>query len=86
MNLPRIAKALEPRPIPEHKMWFNPLAPVAVDEPEQPAKAKPAASVWQTEPAALTPKVVEQPGRSVSEVLTVTNEQVTLAVEERNIL
>ena len=85
-NLPKIAKALEPRPIPEHKMWFNPLAPVGVSQPEQPAVAKPAGSVWQTEPAALTPKAVEQPGRSVSEVLTVTNEQVTLAVEERNIL
>lgn len=31
MSLPKIANALEPRAIPEHKMWFNPLAP----EPEE---------------------------------------------------
>jgi len=27
MSLPKIAEALKPRPIAEHKMWFNPLAP-----------------------------------------------------------
>ena len=29
MNLPKIAEAVQQRAIPEHKMWFNPLAPVA---------------------------------------------------------
>ena len=86
MDLPKIARALEPRPIPEHKMWFNPLAPVGLDEPEQTAAAKPAASVWQAEPAALTPKPVQQPRRSVPEVSAVAEEKVTLAVEERNVL
>ncbi len=37
MSLPKIANALEPRAIPEHKMWFNPLAP----EPEEPAREEP---------------------------------------------
>ena len=38
MSLPKIANALEPRAIPEHKMWFNPLAPA----PEEAANAAPA--------------------------------------------
>lgn len=37
MSLPKIANALEPRVIPESKMWFNPLAP----EPEEPCGASP---------------------------------------------
>ena len=47
MSLPKIAEALMPRPIPDHKMWFNPLAPVTPSstpepEPETPkAEAKP---------------------------------------------
>ena len=86
MNLPKIAKALEPRIIPEHKMWFNPLAPAETDGPEEPTEAQPAASVWQTEPAALTPKPTEQAGRSVPEIIAVQNEPIALAVEERNIL
>ncbi len=35
MSLPKIANALEPRVIPGHKMWFNPLAPEPEEE-EQP--------------------------------------------------
>ena len=34
MSLPKIANALEPRVIPEHKMWFNPLAPEQEEEAE----------------------------------------------------
>ena len=34
MSLPKIANALEPRAIPEHKMWFNPLAPEPEEESE----------------------------------------------------
>ena len=37
MSLPKIANALEPRVIPEHKMWFNPLAPEPEEE-EQPVE------------------------------------------------
>ena len=36
MSLPKIANALEPRVIPEHKMWFNPLAPEPEDEEATP--------------------------------------------------
>ena len=67
MSLPKIAKALEPRPIPEHKMWFNPLAPVSDGEPAEPNHVKPAASVWQTAPAVLTPLVnTPRPAPAVS--------------------
>ena len=57
MSLPKIAKALEPRPISEHKMWFNPLASVSDGEPEELNHVKPTASVRQTAPAVLTPLV-----------------------------
>ena len=43
MSLPKIAEALVPRVIPQHKMWFNPLAPVPV--------AGPPAAPSTTEPA-----------------------------------
>ncbi len=36
MTLPVIANALEPRAIPESKMWFNPLAPVDASAAAQP--------------------------------------------------
>ena len=50
MSLPKIANALEPREIPEHKMWFNPLAP----EPEDVA--------WiEVEPEAIKPAVAASP-------------------------
>ena len=87
MNLPKIAKALEPRPIPEHKMWFNPLAPVEADEPdESTTDPKPAASVWRTEPAVLTPKLTEEGSRRASGLGAVPDNPVARAVEERNIL
>jgi hypothetical protein len=42
MSLPKIAEALVPRVIPQHKMWFNPLAPVPVaDPPATPSTAEP---------------------------------------------
>lgn len=86
MNLPKIANALEPRPIPEHKMWFNPLAPVAADEPETPVDPKPTSSVWQTEPAVLTPELTEEGKRHVPELVSAPVESSAMAVEERNIL
>lgn len=86
MNLPKIANALEPRPIPEHKMWFNPLAPVAADEPETPVDPKPTSSVWQTEPAVLTPELTEEGKRHVPELVSAPIESSAIAVEERNIL
>jgi hypothetical protein len=56
MSLPKIANALEPRIIPEEKMWFNPLAP----EPKEAdgtatelVEAKPAAAAeWAAVPRA----------------------------------
>lgn len=86
MNLPKIAKALEPRPIPEHKTWFNPLAPVKADTPEEPTESKPAASVWQAERAVLTPELPKEGSRHVPELVAVPDEAVVVAVEERNIL
>ncbi len=50
MSLPRIANALEPRAIPEHKMWFNPLAP----EPEEPAKQESETKEVETPDTAAT--------------------------------
>jgi hypothetical protein len=41
MNLPKIAEALKARAIPEHKMWFNPLAPVSSDASEPTPDAAP---------------------------------------------
>ena len=44
MSLPKIANALEPRDIPESKMWFNPLAPESEEAPQAVAETeKPAA-------------------------------------------
>ena len=57
MSLPKIAEALVPRPIPDHKMWFNPLSPVqqtppANPEPETPkAEAKPRKKIMPAKPA-----------------------------------
>jgi len=44
MSLPKIAEALKPRAIPDHKMWFNPLAPAPEAEPPtpEPVAEKPA--------------------------------------------
>ena len=39
MSLPKIAEALKTRAIPEHKMWFNPLAPVGSDDAEPKSEA-----------------------------------------------
>ena len=86
VRLPKIANALEPRPIPEHKMWFNPLAPVKADEPERASEAKPTTSPWPTEPTALMQKPTEQPARPLPEVVSAPGEQVVLAFEERDIL
>ena len=57
MSLPKIANALEPRVIPEHKMWFNPLAP----EPEEPAKQEAETKEVETTDSAATgdPKEVK---------------------------
>jgi hypothetical protein len=61
MSLPKIAEALQPRKIPPHKMWFNPLAPAPaqqviekpVSKPEKPASK--GAPVKEAE--ALVPKL-----------------------------
>ena len=86
VRLPKVANALEPRPIPEHKMWFSPMAPVKPDEPEKATEAKPTVSPWQTEPTALPQKPTDQTVRTLPEVVNAPGEQVVHAFEERNIL
>lgn len=86
VDLPRIAKALEPRPIPAEKLWVSPLPPAKPKEAKDPTAAKPAASVWQSEPAALAPKPVEQADRSLPQLVTKPERLAIRAVEERNIL
>jgi type IV secretory pathway TraG/TraD family ATPase VirD4 len=54
MSLPKIANALEPRAIPEHKMWFNPLAP-------EPGQAAEAAAVPHTDSKELESKTEDEP-------------------------
>ncbi|WP_035353040.1 type IV secretion system DNA-binding domain-containing protein [Edaphobacter aggregans] len=61
MNLPKIAEALKVRAIPEHKMWFNPLAPVGSDatEPKPDAattRKKPSKGAPIKEAEAIVPK------------------------------
>jgi hypothetical protein len=52
MSLPKTANALEPRAIPEHKMWFNPLAPEGREADAAPVNV-------ETQPA-KSPKLVSQ--------------------------
>jgi len=64
MSLPKIAEALKPRAIPDHKMWFNPLAPAPEAEPPtpEPVAEKPAGDPKSSkgaplkEAAAIVPK------------------------------
>ena len=64
MSLPKIAEALLPRPIPDHKMWFNPLAPVTPSSTPEPepetakteAKPRPNAGAPLKEAEAIVPK------------------------------
>jgi type IV secretory pathway TraG/TraD family ATPase VirD4 len=64
MSLPKIAEALEPRKIPQHKMWFNPLAPAtatpavpASDERASKEKAAPTKGAPIREAEVLAPKL-----------------------------
>ena len=87
MNLPKVAKALEPRLIAENKMWFNPLAPVSADEPEEPAPSpNPAGSEWQTEPSVLAPDLSKGSPRDVPEVMTFPEDVPSPADENRDII
>jgi hypothetical protein len=68
MSLPKIAEALQPRKIPPHKMWFNPLAPAPqvtekpASEPEKPAsKGAPVKEAEALVPKREVPKVVPPP-------------------------
>ena len=63
MSLPKIANALEPRVIPEHKMWFNPLAP----EPEEAEPVETEATTSGPNPKAKEREPDEAPaGRAAS--------------------
>ena len=50
MNLPKIAEALKPRAIPDHKMWFNPLAPEPPAPEAEPPTPEPVAEKHAGDP------------------------------------
>ena len=76
VSFPKIADALVPRAIPESRLWLDPsLLEDEVEEEQEEGGAKPAASVWTTEPAVLTPDLAVEGKRQPTEHVAIVEEE-----------